>query len=365
MQIFKPKVENIVFEFGNKKYNRLGDMFDSDGNLITNNMAELQTAAVDNAKEPILGYLNDNAYIAPIRATMIAFGVPLKDSAVFFLHPAVTEFIQKWNSFGSTRNAAEEAYKELDNKYTSNKEYKEVLDRLETYSEYAREYDSAVKALRADSKGVGPTTSNNEVFKNKVEKTIKEGKVKIGDILSKSSVGFIRDYNRYGVGESIRYSQNLFIFNKQPFKGIKTALADKLSIELDEKTIDLVNYHLYAYLFTGEGSVFSMNRAEQKVLLTGSQSVMGRWNEFILSERTKMAENSSYEYNRLIDFLKPTKTDIDFNNTSGGLTAIQKTYLQEEFFRLYTDQPQLAADMVKYLFLSSGFQKTSKSDRKS
>src|SRR3990167_3476597 len=80
MQIFKPKVENIVFEFGNKKYNRLGDMFDSDGNLITNNMAELQTAAVDNAKEPILGYLNDNAYIAPIRATMIAFGVPLKDS---------------------------------------------------------------------------------------------------------------------------------------------------------------------------------------------------------------------------------------------------------------------------------------------
>lgn len=361
MQIFKPKVKDIIFEFGNKKYSELGQVFDSEGNLITNNMAELQTAAVDNAKDPLLGYLNDNAFIAPIRATMTAFGVPLETSAIFFIQPVIKEFTEKWSSYGSTKNAAEEAYKELKEKYREDEVQSSELERLMQYSDFAREYDNAVKSLRADSKGVGPTTSNNEVFRNKVEKTLSEGKVDISGILSKSSIGFIRDYNRYGIGESLRYSQNLFIFNKQPFKGVKEEIANKLSIELSEEIIDLVNYHLYAYLFTGEGSIFNISKEEEKALLTGTQSIMARWNSFIESERSNMSKDVNYEYNRLIDFLKPTRDNIDFNNTSGGLTAVQKSALQEEFFRLYTTDSKLATDMVKYLFLSSGFQKASKS----
>lgn len=89
-QFIKAKLTTPIQALG-KQFTSLHDKMSVEGNLISEEIAQMQTGAVDNAKDPILGDLNYNTFTSEMANLMVSSGMGLKFTTDFINTPAIKQ----------------------------------------------------------------------------------------------------------------------------------------------------------------------------------------------------------------------------------------------------------------------------------
>ena len=190
------------FEFNGMLRNSLHDVYDVNGNYISKNVAEFLAAVVDNAKDPISSFVNLNTYTADVAALILRTGFPISTAVRFLSQPILKEFTEKYFNEGGDSSAEKKAIKYIKDKYnmmpgeeikptfekrspsdeellkeisgTPNDEnQKYMFEKFLSLKEQGQSLTSLVAAMRADTKGVGPTLSENEALLNNIDSVVK------------------------------------------------------------------------------------------------------------------------------------------------------------------------------------------------
>ena len=190
------------FEFNGVLRNSLSDVLDVNGNYISKNVAEFLAAVVDNAKDPISSFVNLNTYTADVAALILRTGFPISTAVRFLSQPILKEFTEKYFNEGGDSSAEKKAIKYIKEKYnitpgeeikptfekrspsdeellkeisgTPNDEnQKYMFEKFLSLKEQGQSLTSLVAAMRADTKGVGPTLSENEALLNNIDSVVK------------------------------------------------------------------------------------------------------------------------------------------------------------------------------------------------
>lgn len=89
-------IETRVFSEGDDKY-RLDSVYDTEGNLITENLSVILTSQVDAAKNDYAPRININKNTLPVLTYMIRRGESLKNTMMFLNQPIIHEYLKKLN----------------------------------------------------------------------------------------------------------------------------------------------------------------------------------------------------------------------------------------------------------------------------
>lgn len=110
MQIIKDLVSvslGIDIKVGGKyTHTQLGAMYDTNGVLISRNLAETQQAALDAANTPLLSYFNVVTGTMSTFCTMIVYGLPLSVVTDFFMQPVIAEWTKFYEQEGLNADKA-------------------------------------------------------------------------------------------------------------------------------------------------------------------------------------------------------------------------------------------------------------------
>lgn len=366
----------------------LFDVRDIEGNLISDNIAERQTAAVDNAKDPILGYLNDNLFTAPVKALIIRAGYPLKYADYFTVQPIVISLTKAFNKYNATlgeRKALKRAITDVSKEYNitdisqrgvfgnstnftfkslqeglkGNIDHKAVLETFIEYKKLGDELYNLSLALAPDRKGTASTMSEN-LYNERLIEAAKNNDFITFDVDAYNAHS-LAAFEKYGIKEAIKLAKKYFSDGTEVFK---TLIDNVTKIKGDPLTVNEIQdltYNFYTYLHTGEGSAFKeITPEERSTLLKGDNALANRVNNYVkLSKQGKVTENLFL--NNLI-----TRTDkttgirlVEFNATANqALSVEEKQILEDSILDLYRQggkQKQLAVDLLKYCFITSGF----------
>lgn len=401
--VARPYLQIVGYEsptpayFDGRELFSISNFKDYKDNFITDNHLELQTAAVDNAKDPILGDLNDNIYTADVWDYLVDLGVPLETISYFMTQPILVELSKRWNNGGRTTSAGLKAYNDLKLEYllngaeeintlnlntedliaqlkVSDLTYQlNVLELFSRYKDAAKGYTNLIQALRADSVRTLPSVVENQLYMNRYNENITPE--------MREELPMVEAFTNYGIEEPLRLSGDIFIWNSKLFNDLRDTFSTIQSDFLTKDTIQALNYDLFSYIFTLPGSPLSyanpkeylygaenklpladrikaLQQEERKKLLEDSNYVM---NPFImsLSEREVKAEEVFYE-----EGVRITKSKIDhklviFDDTSGSRTRDQKSELSDSWYELFLDDKttDLAWDLAVYSFFINGFDK--------
>lgn len=401
--VARPYLQIVGYEsptpahFDGRELFSMSNFKDYKGNFITDNHLELQTAAVDNAKDPILGDLNDNIYTADVWDYLVDLGVPLETISYFMTQPILVELSKRWNNGGRTTSAAETAFRELTSEYLANgteetnvnnlntedlieqlkapdNTYQlNVLNKFYDYKKASKEYTNLIQALRADSVRTLPSIVENQLYMDRYNQNITPE--------MRAELPMVEAFTKYGIEEPLRLSGDLFIWTSKLFNDLRDTFSTIQSDFLTKDIIEALNYDLFSYIYTLPGSPLSyanpkeylygaedklpladrikaLQQEERKKLLENSNYVM---NPFImsLSEREVKAEDVLYE-----DGVRITKSKVDyklviFDDTSGSRTRDQKSQISDSWYELFLDDKttDLAWDLAVYSFFINGFDK--------
>ncbi|MGN0032390.1 MAG: hypothetical protein ACI358_01210 [Candidatus Limimorpha sp.] len=86
------------FIINGKSLKSLHDIKNPDGKYITRNLAQFLNASVDNAKDPVLAYLNQNKFTADITATLLRLGYDIMEIGLLMTQPIVKRMTEIYNS---------------------------------------------------------------------------------------------------------------------------------------------------------------------------------------------------------------------------------------------------------------------------
>lgn len=89
-----PEAINIRYNGKVDVLNSLHRTLDMDNNLIATNISAHLGIAVDNAKDPHMYFLNDNAVTSNITGLLLSLGVPIEGAAWFRMNPMIREFVK-------------------------------------------------------------------------------------------------------------------------------------------------------------------------------------------------------------------------------------------------------------------------------
>ena len=90
--------DEFRFKINGKTYNSLHDIKNPDGKYITRAVAQLLSASVDNAKDPVLAYLNQNKFTADITSTLLRAGYDIFEVGLLMTQPIVKRMVEIYNS---------------------------------------------------------------------------------------------------------------------------------------------------------------------------------------------------------------------------------------------------------------------------
>ena len=90
--------DKFRFKINGKTYNSLHDIKNPEGKYITRSLAQLLSASVDNAKDPVLAYLNQNKFTADITSTLLRAGYDIFEVGLLMTQPIVRRMVEIYNS---------------------------------------------------------------------------------------------------------------------------------------------------------------------------------------------------------------------------------------------------------------------------
>jgi hypothetical protein len=320
---------------------------------ISRSFAMLLSAAVDNAKDPILDDLNINVFTAPILGLLLHMGIDMKSAIDRINEPDMIKASRAFSIDG-----LDEALKDPN---------------VEELSKAAKSLSKIISALRIDS-GTGPTF--HDVDKKiddlmTVTNTEGSGGISTGTLLPK--IGFDRVTNEYSiekddleplVPEAIKSYINVFLqeanfanldfpYFKTQFKDNKTRLSRfKPSYKsTSAKNRRLADTEHQAILHYG-------------LLVKPDEDVIGFLSEFPIRFTTFTArynaDSESKRYSGLFSIFNITKDNTLELTDKNALDneAVQNIMDQWET-ALYDEQDpeikQLANDLIKYGFIMDGY----------
>jgi len=393
LQILKYESDTAAY-FDGKELFSMGAFKDYKDNLITDNHLELQTAAVDNAKDPILGDLNDNIYTADVWDFLVDLGVPLETIAYFMTQPILVELSKRWNNGGRTTSAAESAYKSLKEEYflsgaeemkDKNLNTKDLIEQLKasdpsyqlnvlnqfiTYKEGAKSYTNLIQSLRADSVRTLPSVVGNQLYMDRYNKVVTKE--------MKDKLPMVDAFTKYGIDKPLELASDLFIWPSKLVTDVKEVFSSIQSDFLTEDIINALNYDLFTYLFTLPGSPLTYANLSEYLYGGEKPPLADRVKRLQDRERALFKEDPNYVMNPFImslsekevkvdsvfyeEDMKVTKSRVDhklviFDDTSGSRTKDQKSDISDSWYDLFLEDKtsDLAWDLALYSFFINGF----------
>ena len=371
---------------------------------ISTNLAVLLAAAVDNAKEPVLGELNANLFTSNVLTTLLRQGLDMRTSMLFINQPVIVKLSELYFNKGGNPYSAIQAFNEVEEKLKAianipnapevYPKYKysiiedsmlikglkevdpdnlgelteeqarnqlRVLNVFEDINKKAEDLSKVIKAFRADSIKAGPTMAANSIFldnyynvRNNPLSSFNEGDV--NDAFEKyymqaEFAGVIAEANN-NLGKHLIWNNVIFSDARKKLQAIK----GKNPLREDE--IEFLNYNLFSYFASGF-DFFDLTSNEMKYYIE----------EFPQKYQEKIEEDDILKelfITKLIG-IDTKHTDpkilprLKFN-TDSKLSAEQKDTLYDQFLYLLnhknTEYQKLAEDLIKYSFAVSGLRYT-------
>jgi len=368
--------------FDGKVLIKMHDKYDYKGNLVTNNHLELQNAAVDNAKEPILGDLNDNIYTAEVWDWLTDLSIPLETIGYFMKQPILIDLVNKWNNGGRTNIAGETAMsdlfklfpksiittgniknlilkdlKEQLSKTTPQYQY-EVLKAFQKYKEASGKHTRFIASMRADSVRTKPTVVGNQIYMDNYDNHISP------EIENK--LPMMATFTKYGIAKPLSLSSEYFIWNAPIFNEIRKLYTSTQSDFINTDVIEALNYDLFSYIYLQEGSPLSYSYDNLQGYLFGdskNDSLNNRVIKLQKEERVEFEKDSLYIMNPFIMSLSEREQDgysiPVLDTTSGNRSKEQKDDIIDSWHELFDsdEHSELAWDLALYSFFINGFNK--------
>jgi hypothetical protein len=392
--------ESVRFE--GQELSRLDSNKNINGGKISDDLSERQSAAVDNAKEPILGDINDNKFTADVTGLLLRTGVGNPIATYFVNQPVVKYLTQEFLKTSATmgqRKALEESIKRAEKRYGIKIEtdvdkitptnfslsyLKEHITQHSNNSKGAQHHKDVLEAfLKYKAMGTGLSmTSNAMVVDRQLGATIAENINKLNN-LQKA----LAPTNKYVNVDLTAYkAHSLAYYEEFGFESALTTLKKYISLDasalmmgedysiltklaaikgdlLTPDEIQKVVYDFYTYLHTHPDSNYSaITNAVKRRILLGEGAKEGK----SLGKRIlEYAQANKTNLNPFISALKIELADVatgfdlvKYNNTA-SLTAEEKTMLADSLYDLYNSsdvvESKLARDLVVYSFITGGF----------
>jgi hypothetical protein len=361
-------------ELGLENQKGLYRIKDIDGNRISDNIAEVQTAAVDNAKDPILGYLNDNLFTAPVKALLLRAGVPLRQTNYFATQPiiidltkaffrnspsmnddkalevAVVDVLKKYNISKLIKDGkpANFTLKTLEDGLRGKGDQKAILEAFLTYKKLGTELYSVSLGLSSDRKGTASTMSENLYNQSKIYEAKNNPYITFDKSLyNKHSLSA---FEKYGINDAVELAKQYFSDATEVFKTVHNRLAHIKKEALTVKELQDITYQFYTYLHTSKDAL-KISNEEKLALLKGNNSLANQIRKF-------KGDNMFLEQLNIIPDEETGFEMLDFNATANpALSAEEKQLFEDSILDLYRTQStrQLAIDLLKYCFSTNGF----------
>jgi hypothetical protein len=367
------KITKGVFNFDAKGRNSISEQLDVNGNSITKAISEILAAVVDNANDPLAGYVNLSAYTSDVVFAMLHNGVPIETALAFINQPIIKKFATLRKNFGNNRQAETKALQSLDvmpvHRFKVTNEYstesllgniggkqmdKAILSDFLSMKLVSGDVAKLVNAVKSGDAGSGPTQGHNEYTIYKHDVVLKSNylfghKALLTDN-TKSSV----TYYQQGIVKANRAINDVM---KYPYQQpIYTRIKDKLNEEIAEDFLttddrNKINDDLMSY--AASNSLF-FNKAELDKL---HKSLPNRFEKFKASEEGK-------KYGNLLNLMEvaplkkgSTKFAISYNTVVTSKEQQNLSY--NSWLSMYTHGSEtartMAIDLFKYSFAKSGF----------
>ena len=375
--------------FNGKYKTSIHEIKDDKGNFISRNVAEFLAASVDNAKDPVLGFVNVNTYTANIAALLIRMGWTIEATTLFLSQPILKEFTSRYFNEGGNRKTQEDIINKLtdqknifltannlhDNyenvavntsvaalsqnikakdKFTLD-QYK-ILDLFLEMQTKAEGLNLLVRANRADTLGAGPTMAANEKLQDLYDQARNsEILTGVGDLLDGNVYPMIHAFHDLGVEKPSQIMGNIYPWNSPAFKYIKDYIRENMNGEMSEKQIETINYELLTFL-SSEFAIFkgSDNRRDYVV-------------KRFPKEFAKMKANNKefFRGNALLNKMfvekgkKAFTEQIVFRNT-GTINKNERVFVKQAWEDLFNsaEYHDFAVKLALYTYYTAGFKFT-------
>jgi hypothetical protein len=369
----------------------LNPIYDRQGNLIEFNFSQHMTAAVDNAKTPLMKALNDNSFTSPITVYMLSMGATLEDAFVMRNHPVIKRLTEHYMNKGYTPGSLTKAIIEVAKEYDVN------YDKIDVSI-------IPMNEIIADTKNKTTTTDINyllNVFENiykagqdlvKLNKALLPNR--ISDMSQNSAIQEFIDAENYafgpatsiqvtglpstiyklngayrdGINAAIQFSKEFFPFYNSQILSIKDEIRDVTGkMTLNKEQHNNINELLYLWMFTDDNSplqdTFTQYRAKE--LLLSPNNIGQR----LKTLKTKYPE--LFSTNILLSLLVPktklSKKQIQklhfVNAYANDVTMVDKQI--DAFQQLLNAEEQdlrdFAKDLIDYTLLTTGFTSSAES----
>lgn len=364
----------------------LHEITNANGDFISRNVAEWLAAVVDNAKNPLSAFINVNTYTADVAATLTRLGYPLETVVGFLSQPILKEFSTRYFNNGANRQAEIKIQNEFNKLFVAAEienepehittellfnSIKRVADgggiftgdqRIVWSSFIAiKEQSTAladlVRATRADTKGAGPTLSENDkLLRLRTQVLTNSALVNVVELFDGKVYPMEKAFTEFGVAKPTEIMAKYFPWFKPAWNGVKDRIEGNLKgKQLSVKQIEQINYELLGYAASGFEFFDGSDRADI------INNMAKKLQAIKIQYPKEFSEN--YFLNKLIvksDDRYPTRPKvINFKNT-GSLTEQDKQQVKENWMHLLEDDKfsTFAKELIKYSFYSAGFQIT-------
>ena len=386
---------NVYLGVGKKKWNeysRPETLFDqgTDGNnSIAESLSAFLNAYVDIAKDPYIARANHNDTTAPVTFMLLRAGVDLKWINRFIGQPILKEAVEGASKYMSITSksgalspdmALQKSFSDIRTKYKLN--YKidgypnevissldqgemedrirdnktplgsemdlRVIEAFEYLANNARNFGEAVAAARADTKGGQGSFVERQIMNNKLAGVFKKGSILgYGRKFAGTALGTYHQNSVTWVGDVLNNS-DLFWAGSRSFSGALNNASNKFRGEELLVNADFgakLENAAVSYLMSGS-ELFIDNNNNMRLLF----SKLGQQ----ITELKKTSDNYLIKELQVEKFNNKNFIKIDNNNKP----RFYKNKIYREWLELYADPStkELALNLVKYSFASSGFQ---------
>ncbi len=350
-------------KFNDNIYNKLSSSLDTNGRLVTQNIAEQLAAVVDNGKDPKAEFFNLNLYTTDVFNTMLAIGVPLREAMLFIAQPKIKQFVQDYYNLGGNFQAEDKVMKsygvnnikinsEVNNFTTeqlldgikNNTNQDELLKAFVVYKKIAQNVSDFLRASKMGDSSAGPTIIDNQLNINAVSK---ESSIEGGGAYLKSNQ-FMNKIFEYG----IKFPQEV--------------LVNKLGLPKINSISSSWNY-LYEY-FTQLKNGYGLTAKEYNTILNGAYHYLAtQFDYFSTEDFTKIINNthnllskvkeSNSKYSLFLDQLHISQDNII--QWRKPLDKYEMDTMRELWYDMLVSgnelEQSLGNALIKYSFYNSGF----------
>jgi hypothetical protein len=384
--------------------NNIADRLDrvetlDESKLISDVISYVQSAAVDNAKEQVLGKTNINNTTFGVAMLLARAGYNEQTIAYFLSQESIKDYVNTMGNIMDSTNLeydpqkVEKAITTLGEKYaklagrqdiisyseylnssapnintsnlkeafTSTKEASyynlqlDVLNAFVHYNQIAKELSNIQSATTADTNGAGKKLSETQQKVNMIEALSTTNFIgNAENLLDETIVG---KFAEYGQIETVKLFEQLLPFNSNAYKTAKQSIFENMGkINPKPEDIDFVHNEIKSYVYAMSDVLGDIDVDYTRFKLFFDTSTNKSLSTRIREYKTTPEGQNNWLLKRLITKTKIKEGDISkveyqnsiaegVNDSSEGIRA---------FIELEKSNPELAKDLILYHYLNGG-----------